>query len=219
MNKNILEEINKMLYLNDYKRGNEKYKVQATKLRKEWEEKDRRLRKPEAKKMARADFDQERGALSAMLVTNEVFPTLIDWLEKNKRNISNAQDYVSPSDRLIQELFKYITSRTDDSGKFAIPRFVWANDATLLDKILKFKNENEISVIIIGESKNLDGKPNPIQVKIDELKTELESLGIKVVYHPEIFTTMEARQLQGQTEMTDASAASLILKSFIDTHV
>jgi hypothetical protein len=57
-----------------------------------------------------------------MLVTNEVFPTLIDWLEKNKRNISNAQDYVSPSDRLIQELFKYITSRTDDSGKFIIAK-------------------------------------------------------------------------------------------------
>lgn len=121
----IVSYIDKQLatkLFNDYKRGNEKYKVQAKKLRQEWEEKDKRLKKPEAKKMARAEFDEERGALSAMLVTNEVFPTLIDWLEKNKRSISNAQDYVSPSDRLIQELFKYITSRTEDSGKFIIAK-------------------------------------------------------------------------------------------------
>jgi len=121
----IVSYIDKQLatkLFNDYKKVNEKYKVQAEKLRKEWEEKDKRLKKPEAKKMARAEFDEERGALSAMLVTNEVFPTLIEWLEKNKRNISNAQDYVSPSDRLIQELFKYITSRTEDSGKFIIAK-------------------------------------------------------------------------------------------------
>ena len=79
------------------------------------------------------------------------------------------------------------------------------------------KEKERIEKIIIGESKNLKGENNPIQKEIQKLKVELEKSGIEVAYHPEIFTTMEARQIQGQTEMTDASAAALILKSFIDT--
>ena len=106
---------------------------------------------------------------------------------------------------------------TDETGSFALPRVVWPNDETLLDKILKFKDEEGIEKIIIGESKNLDGSDNPIQKKIEGLKKELEKRGAVVVSHPEVFTTVEARRLQGQTEMTDASAAALILKSFLDT--
>jgi RNase H-fold protein (predicted Holliday junction resolvase) len=69
----------------------------------------------------------------------------------------------------------------------------------------------------LGESKNFSGEHNLIQDRIFEFKKELEEYGIEVVMHPELLTTVEARQIQGQTEMTDASAASLILKSYIDT--
>lgn len=106
---------------------------------------------------------------------------------------------------------------TDETGGFALPRAVWPNDRTLLDKILKLKEEEEIEKIIIGESRNLDGSANPIQKTIERFKVKLEKLGVEVVFHPEVFTTLEARRLQGQTEMTDASAAALILKSFLDT--
>lgn len=106
---------------------------------------------------------------------------------------------------------------TDDSGRFALPRAVWSNDSSLLEKILKFKDEEGISKIVIGESKNLKGDANPIQKEIEILKNKLEERGVEVFYHTEVFTTVEARQLQGQTSMTDASAAALILKSFIDT--
>lgn len=106
---------------------------------------------------------------------------------------------------------------TDETGNFALPRAVWPNDKTLLDKILKLKEEEGIEKIIIGESRNLDGSTNPIQKEIDRFKSELEKRGVEVVSHPEVFTTIEAQRLQGQTEMVDASAAALILKSFIDT--
>lgn len=112
---------------------------------------------------------------------------------------------------------------TDDSGRFALPRAVWSNNHGLIDRILKFKNEEQINKIILGESKNLAGSANPIQKKIEKFKSELEKrlsleVGeVEVVSHPEIFTTVEARRFQGQTKMTDASAAALILKSFIDT--
>ena len=106
---------------------------------------------------------------------------------------------------------------TDETGGFALPRAVWPNDKTLLDKILKLKEEEGIEKIIIGESRNLDGSANPIQQAIGRFKVELEKRGVEVVSHPEVFTTLEARRLQGSTGMTDASAAALILKSFLDT--
>ena len=120
---------------------------------------------------------------------------------------------------------------TDETGGFALPRAVWPNDETLLDKILKLKVEEKIEKIIIGESKNLDGGVNPIQKEIARFKSELEKRDVEVVFHPEVFTTLEARRLQprrlrsgsrlkrreAQNRMTDASAAALILKSFLDT--
>lgn len=106
---------------------------------------------------------------------------------------------------------------TDDSGEFALPRQTLPNDAELLDKVLAFKLKEGIEKVILGESRNLDGKPNQIMSSVENFKRALEERGVEVVLHPEIFTTVEARRLQGQTDLTDASAASLILKSYIDT--
>lgn len=105
---------------------------------------------------------------------------------------------------------------TDESGKFALPRTTFVNDDSLIENIISFKEGEGAEKIIIGESKKFDGSPNIIQSKIELFKTELEKRGIEVVLHPEIFTTMEARRIQGNTALTDASAAALILKSYID---
>lgn len=106
---------------------------------------------------------------------------------------------------------------TDEAGEFAIPRVVWSNDETLVGKIVDFYRTEKIKKLILGESKNLMGVANPVMKEIKKLKEALEEEGIEVVYHPEILTTREARQIQGNTDMTDASAASLILKSYIDS--
>ena len=105
---------------------------------------------------------------------------------------------------------------TDETGQFALPRFVLDNDGALIDKVIEFKQKNNIDKIILGESKNLDGSNNLIQNDIEQFKKKLESRGAEVIFHPEVFTTMEAKQLQGKTDLTDASAAALILKSFLD---
>lgn len=107
---------------------------------------------------------------------------------------------------------------TDESGTFALPRVVLPNDSELVDKILAMKLKEGVEKVIIGESKNFSGEANPIMEKILELKKALEEKGVEVVLHPEILTTVEARQIQGQTDMTDASAAALILKSYMDTN-
>lgn len=105
---------------------------------------------------------------------------------------------------------------TDETGSFALPRAVWPNDSKLLDRVLKFKSEEKVEKIIIGESKDFRGKPNPIQSKIEEFKKLLEGRGAIVLYHTEVMTTVEARRLQGNTELTDASAAALVLKNYLD---
>jgi putative Holliday junction resolvase len=106
---------------------------------------------------------------------------------------------------------------TDDTGTFALPRAVWPNDKELLEKILDLKVKESVSKIIIGESRNLDQSANPILKDINELKEKLEQAGVDVVLHPEMYTSMEAQRLQGDNEMNDASAAALILKSYIDS--
>lgn len=105
---------------------------------------------------------------------------------------------------------------TDESGSFALPRFVFPNDRHLLEEILEFKMKEGIERIVIGESKNFLGQPNVIQKDIDNLKKMLEEKGVEVVLHPEVFTTQEAIRLQGANELTDASAAAIILKDYME---
>jgi putative Holliday junction resolvase len=106
---------------------------------------------------------------------------------------------------------------TDEGGSFALPRTVLANDASLLDQVLAFKMKEGIAKVVIGESKNLDGTPNPINAAAEQFGRALEERGVEVVFHPEVFTTQEAIRLQGENSMVDASAAALILKNYLDT--
>ena len=106
---------------------------------------------------------------------------------------------------------------TDESGSFALPRMVLPNDSLLIDKVIDFKNKEGIGRIIVGKSHDFEGRPNPIMHEVEKFTEALENRGIDIAYHPEALTTMEARQIQGGTDMTDASAAALILKSYIDS--
>lgn len=105
---------------------------------------------------------------------------------------------------------------TDASGEFALPRAVWPNDKRLIDKVMELIQAEGIEQVIVGEPKDFNMQANPVGEKISKFKTELEKRGVTTLYHPELFTTVEARRIQGTTVMTDASAAALILKSYIE---
>jgi putative holliday junction resolvase len=105
---------------------------------------------------------------------------------------------------------------TDESGEFAIPRIVLTNDVNLFPEIEKIAERDGVKKIVLGESKKLDGSDNLITKEIKKFKKNLEDRGFEVIMHPEMFTSMEAERIQGKGEMLDASAASLILKSYID---
>lgn len=105
---------------------------------------------------------------------------------------------------------------SDDSGTMAFPHVVLENNETLLSELVSLIENAGVREIVIGHSLGRDGKPNEIHRKTEELITDLTlKTGLPVHLEPEQYTTQEALRVQGKTEKTDASAAAIILNSFI----
>ncbi len=76
--------------------------------------------------------------------------------------------------------------------------------------------QNNITAVIMGESRDYHGKINEIMWKIESFRKQLEAVGTKVIYEPEFMTSVQASQITGENAMLDASAAALILQSYLD---
>ncbi len=107
---------------------------------------------------------------------------------------------------------------SDERGDFAYPLKVLENSSSLIDDISSICKENNIGEIVVGESKNFSQEENEVMKEISPFAMELKkNSNLPVHLHPEFLTSMEAERLQGKNEMHDASAAALILKSYLDT--
>jgi putative Holliday junction resolvase len=105
---------------------------------------------------------------------------------------------------------------TDDKGLMAFPHDTLPNDRMLLQKLVSLIEEKEVGEIVIGFSLDRDGVPNAVHTQVEELIGDLTlQVGIPVHLEPEQYSTQEAIRFQGRNEKTDASAASIILNSFI----
>jgi putative Holliday junction resolvase len=105
---------------------------------------------------------------------------------------------------------------SDDQGMMAFPHSVLPNDPSLEKAIEKIALDESVGMIVIGHSLDREGKPNVVHVRVEELiQTLTLSLGLPIELEPEQYTTQEATRFQGRTDMTDASAASIILNSYI----
>jgi putative holliday junction resolvase len=106
---------------------------------------------------------------------------------------------------------------SDESGTLAFPHIVYKNSKDVAAKIVELIQKEKVSEVVIGESLDLVGKENPIMSSISQLKELIESLArIPVLYEPEFFTSVQAEKIQGKTAGSDASAASIILQSYLD---
>lgn len=121
---------------------------------------------------------------------------------------------------------------SDETGKLAFPYSVIANDGKLLEKITAIieklvpRSDSEVRdkiEIVMGESTNFQGEPNEIMKEIKEFKKELEEeirdkgkMGVEIHFEPEFLTSQQAKQIQGENKMHDASAAAIILQSYLD---
>ena len=108
---------------------------------------------------------------------------------------------------------------SDDRLKFAFPFVVLQNSEILIYDIGRICKENKIVGIVVGESKDFQQNENQIMKEIKPFADRLQrELDIPVYFHPEFMTSQEAERIQGKNNMHDASAAALILKSYLDTH-
>jgi putative Holliday junction resolvase len=107
---------------------------------------------------------------------------------------------------------------SDEQGDFSYPLSVIQNSEKLVQEISNLCKENNVSTIVIGESKNFNQEENPIMKSVKILKENLENeTQLPVHLHPEFMTSLEAERLQGHNDMHDASAAAIILKSYLET--
>jgi putative Holliday junction resolvase len=105
---------------------------------------------------------------------------------------------------------------SDDSGGLAFPLKVLENSEKAVSEILRICKDKNIGTVVVGDSKDYKFQDNDImkEIKIfaEEIKKESE---LSVVFHPEFLTSQEAMRLQGKNDMLDASAAAIILKSYL----
>ncbi len=107
---------------------------------------------------------------------------------------------------------------SDDHGSMAFPKGIIQNAGLerVADEVSRMCNEVGARDVVLGESKNFKGEDNAVMKEAREFINHLEARGLNVIFEPEIFSTMQAERLQGKLDDIDASAAAVILQSYLD---
>jgi len=104
---------------------------------------------------------------------------------------------------------------SNEDGILAFPVDVFETK-TILEKVESLAKENEVRKIVIGESTGFDMKDNPVMKEIRDFVEKLKEKGFEVVLENEFMSSMQASRLQGYNKKQDASAAALVLQSYLD---
>lgn len=105
---------------------------------------------------------------------------------------------------------------SDESGTFAFPHSTIENNDKALDRIIAIILGSLVEKIVVGESLDYKGENNPIMDDVYAFADRLEKqTGIEVFFEPEFLTTTQAGKEQGRRDNLDASAAALILQSYL----
>jgi putative Holliday junction resolvase len=105
---------------------------------------------------------------------------------------------------------------SDENAGFAFPLQVLPNSEKATEEIMKICREKNIGTIVVGDSENFRMEKNEIMKEAGIFAEKLkEKSGLPILFHPEFLTSQEAERLQGKNDMLDASAAAIILKSFL----
>lgn len=106
---------------------------------------------------------------------------------------------------------------SDELGQFAFPESVLPNDKNLFGALVELLKERDVQMIVVGLSLDRSGEKNPIAIACEKFVMELGAMvGVPIAFEPEFYTSREAAHIQGKTPLLDASAAALILKSYLE---
>jgi putative holliday junction resolvase len=110
-------------------------------------------------------------------------------------------------------------SISDDGGTMAFPKTVFSNNEKALPLIIEMIENESVELVVLGESTNFRGEENVIMKDIHRFKKNLESrISIPIHFEPEILSTQEAKRGQEDIKKVDASAATIVLQSYIDRY-
>lgn len=106
---------------------------------------------------------------------------------------------------------------SDDGGTMAFPLRVLLNSRSLAANIAKICRDEKIGTIVVGDSLNFHNKPNAIMKEIRPFAEALgRATGLPVVFMNEVLSSREAMHIQGDNAENDASAAAIVLQSYLD---
>ncbi|HRH22889.1 MAG TPA: RuvX/YqgF family protein [Candidatus Paceibacterota bacterium] len=105
---------------------------------------------------------------------------------------------------------------SDAEGRFAFSKEVIQNVSNPTDAIVALCIKEGVDTVVIGESKNYKGEHNSIMKRIIPLVEFLKKAGLSVVWEPEFMSSQQAEYHQGAIKKLDASAAAIILQSYLD---
>lgn len=115
---------------------------------------------------------------------------------------------------------------SDESGAMGFPYDIIPNDGRLGQVLRDLITREGVGAVVMGESRDYQGKENEVMAAARMLAAELErTSGIPVYFEPETLTTQAARRGPDGERLTervsdrvavDASAAALILTSYLD---
>ncbi len=105
---------------------------------------------------------------------------------------------------------------TDETGFMAFPLATLPLSRSLVEELVAIAREKRVDAFVLGESKNLRGEDNPLMQTLVRFRLDLErESGLPVHSEPEFYTSAEAKRIQGEGPLTDASAAAIILESYL----
>jgi putative Holliday junction resolvase len=110
-------------------------------------------------------------------------------------------------------------AQSDDEGRMAYPLMISPNDNILLKDTLELIREMKFGVVVIGESVDGSGKPNPIAKEARKFGASIENaIDVRVVFEKEWYSTVEARKQPGKegNHDVDDQAAAIVLQRYLD---
>jgi putative Holliday junction resolvase len=104
-----------------------------------------------------------------------------------------------------------------EEGGMAFPKIVLQNNAQLVSQIQKLCQKENIDTIVMGESRDYNQLENSIMEQAHLFKKNLgDATQLPIYLEPEFMSSQQAGFLQGKNDMLDASAAAIILQSYLD---
>lgn len=110
-------------------------------------------------------------------------------------------------------------AQSDDEGTLAFPLMICPNDKSLLNDTLALIREMKFGAVVIGESVDTKGKPNPIAKEARIFGTQIENaMDVIVAFEKEWYSTVEARKQPGKegNHEVDDQAAAIVLQRYLD---